>query len=195
VPTTATGPPPPAPPPGAVTTPLPRRAAATSRPKRARNSGFAASSARMAFAATGRPPGETPRNTRPMPPWPSCPTSRYGPIVCGSSGCSSLVKLNPHQISRGRSVLPTGADRTTINTVVRKRTCREALFGVSDPVLSSLGCGRTGRDAGRRLENGQDGVHQVHGEVVDGQDRPGRRVALHQAGLVAAGPDDETGHR
>ena len=86
------------------------------------------SSARMAFTATGRPPGETPRKTRPMPPWPSCPTSRYGPIVCGSSGCSSLVKLNPHQISRGRSVLPTGADRTTINTVVRKRTCREALW-------------------------------------------------------------------
>ena len=75
----------------AVNTPLTRRAAATSRPKRARNSGFAASSARMAFTATGRPPGETPRNTRPMPPWPSCPTSRYGPIDCGSSGCSSLA--------------------------------------------------------------------------------------------------------
>ena len=75
----------------AVNTPLTRRAAETSRPNRARNSGFAASSARMAFTATGRPPGETPRNTRPMPPWPSCPTSRYGPIDCGSSGCSSLA--------------------------------------------------------------------------------------------------------
>ena len=73
--------------------------------------------ARMAFTATGRPPGETPRNTRPMPPWPSCPTSRYGPIDCGSSGCSSLAnaKTPTTYISRSdRS--PYGADRTTINT-------------------------------------------------------------------------------
>jgi hypothetical protein len=45
----------------AVYTPLTRRAEATSRPNRVRNSGSAASSARMALTATGRPPGETPR--------------------------------------------------------------------------------------------------------------------------------------
>jgi len=83
----------------AVKAPLTRRAAATSRPNRLRNSESAASSARMAFTATGRPPGETPRYTRPIPPWPSRPTSRYGPIDCGSSGCSSLTKANPHQTS------------------------------------------------------------------------------------------------
>ena len=40
----------------AVNTPLTRRTAATSRPNRFRNSGSAASSARMTFTATGRPP-------------------------------------------------------------------------------------------------------------------------------------------
>jgi hypothetical protein len=30
----------------------------------------------MAFTATGRPPGDTPRKTCPMPPWPSRPTIR-----------------------------------------------------------------------------------------------------------------------
>ena len=79
----------------AVNTPLTRRAAATSRPNRFRNSGSDASSARTTFTATGRPPADTPRNTRPMPPLPSWPTSRYGPIVCGSSGCNSLTTLAP----------------------------------------------------------------------------------------------------
>src|ERR1017187_516601 len=80
----------------AVNTPLTLRAAATSRPNRIRNCGSVASSARMTFTATGRPPAETPRKTRPMPPPPSWPTSRYEPIVCGSPGCNSLTTLPPN---------------------------------------------------------------------------------------------------
>ncbi len=55
----------------AVKKPLTRRAASTSRAKRLRNCGSSASSARTTFTATGRPPGDRARNTRPMPPAPS----------------------------------------------------------------------------------------------------------------------------
>ena len=58
-----------------VKRPLTFRAAATSRRNRTRKSGSAASSLRMTFTATRRPPADRPRNTRPMPPLPSCPTS------------------------------------------------------------------------------------------------------------------------
>jgi len=70
----------------AVNTPPTLRAASTSRRNRVRKSGSAASSARMTFTAIGRPPAERPRNTCPMPPLPSRPSRRYGPIVRGSSG-------------------------------------------------------------------------------------------------------------
>ena len=98
----------------AVNTPLTLRAAATSRPNRIRKSGSAASSARMTFTATGRPPAETPRNTRPMPPPPSWPTSRYGPIVCGSPGCSPLTTLAPP--TSPKTPLPSFPTETTIMT-------------------------------------------------------------------------------
>src|ERR1035441_6563495 len=50
---------------GAVNKPLTFRATATSRRKRARNSGSVAKSARMTFTATAPPPAESPRNTCP----------------------------------------------------------------------------------------------------------------------------------
>ena len=87
----------------AVNTPLTCCAAATSRLNRTRNSGSAVSSARMAFTATGRPPGDTPRNTCPMPPSPSRPTRRYRPIVCGSPGCSSPTMLSSRRAVMGPS--------------------------------------------------------------------------------------------
>ena len=59
----------------AVNRPLTFRAAATSLPNRARNSGSAASSAWTIFTATGRPAADMPRNTRPMPPAPRRPSS------------------------------------------------------------------------------------------------------------------------
>ena len=59
----------------AVNRPLTFLAAATSVLNRVRNSGSAASSAWTTFTATGRPAAETPRNTRPMPPAPSRPSS------------------------------------------------------------------------------------------------------------------------
>ena len=68
----------------AVNRPLTRRTAATSRANRTRNSGSAARSARITFTATGLPPADRPRYTCPMPPRPSRPTSRYGPIRWGS---------------------------------------------------------------------------------------------------------------
>ena len=60
----------------AVNRPLTFCAAATSRRKRARKSGSVASSVRMILTAIGRPPADMPRNTCPMPPLPSCPSSR-----------------------------------------------------------------------------------------------------------------------
>ena len=59
----------------------------------------------------GRRPaaGDAPRYTRPMPPWPSCPTSRYGPIACGSPGCSSLTTFPP------AAIRPPTMDPNTIN--------------------------------------------------------------------------------
>jgi hypothetical protein len=45
---------------GAVNSPLTLRATATSRRKRARNSGSVARSARITLTATGRPPGDRP---------------------------------------------------------------------------------------------------------------------------------------
>jgi hypothetical protein len=60
----------------AVKKPLTRRAAATSRANRCRNCVSSASSARTTFTATGRPPGERARNTRPMPPEPSRASTR-----------------------------------------------------------------------------------------------------------------------
>ncbi len=59
----------------AVNRPLTFLAAATSMLNLARNSGSAASSAWMTFTATGRPAADMPRNTRPMPPAPSRPSS------------------------------------------------------------------------------------------------------------------------
>src|SRR6266699_621867 len=169
----------------AVNTPLTRRAAATSRPNRARNSGSAASSARMAFTATGRPPGETPRNTRPMPPWPSCPTSRYGPIACGSSGCSSLTKAKTPTTYFEFGPFSLRSRQNHDKYVARERTCPGAPFwAISTRVPSSPGrvrpgsgradhvrpgWGRAGRDAGRRLQVGRDGFPGVGYEprVVD----------------------------
>jgi 2-polyprenyl-6-methoxyphenol hydroxylase-like FAD-dependent oxidoreductase len=48
-------------------------------------------------------------------------------------------------------------------------------------------------DAGGGLEDGHDGVHEVGAEVLDGQDGPDRLLAVHQAALIAEGPDHETG--
>src|SRR5439155_21107799 len=45
-------------------------------------------SVRMTLTAMGRPPADMARKTCPIPPLPSCPSSRYGPISRGSSGCS-----------------------------------------------------------------------------------------------------------
>ena len=73
----------------AVNRPPTFRAAATSRPQRVRNPGSPASSGRMIFTATRRPPGDWPRNTWPIPPAPSRPSRRYGPAVGGSPACSS----------------------------------------------------------------------------------------------------------
>ena len=73
---------------GAVNRPLTFCAAAISRPNRIRNSACSASSARTIFTATSRPPGDRARNTRPIPPLPSRPSSQYGPTFCGSPGCS-----------------------------------------------------------------------------------------------------------
>ena len=101
---------------GAVNKPLTFRATSTSRRKRARNSGSVASSARTTFTATGRPPAERPRNTRPIPPAPSRPRSRYGPISRGSSGCSSLI-MSIHVLALlGRP----GAPRTTSHGAMRR---------------------------------------------------------------------------
>ena len=61
----------------AVNTPLTRRAAATSRPNRARNSGSTASSARMALTATGRPPG---RDAQEHPPHAALAKLSYQPV-------------------------------------------------------------------------------------------------------------------
>ena len=61
---------------GAVNTPPTLRAAATSRANRIRNPGSLASSARITFTATRRPPGDRPRNTWPIPPAPNRPNSR-----------------------------------------------------------------------------------------------------------------------
>jgi hypothetical protein len=94
----------------AVNVPLTLRAAATSCRNRVRNLGSAAGSARMTFTAIGCPSAESPRNTRPMPPLPSCPIRRYGPIACGSSGRSgAIIRIltTQHQVSRsGRYVVP-----------------------------------------------------------------------------------------
>jgi hypothetical protein len=83
-------------------------AAATSRPNRIRKSGSAASSSRMTFTATSRPPADRPRNTRPMPPLPSRPTSRYGPTCCGSPRCSSCTTTTPPGGSHGNNVAKHG---------------------------------------------------------------------------------------
>ena len=102
---------------GAVNWLLTLRATAISRRKRVRNSGSAARSARTTFTATGRPPSERPRNTRPMPPTPSCPRIRYGPITCGSPGCSSCHML-----------IPSLRKRTTVSTR-RYAAVRHAVHG------------------------------------------------------------------
>jgi hypothetical protein len=79
----------------AVNRPLTLRAAATSCLNPVRNLLSAASSARTSFTATGSPSAERPRNTRPMPPQPSRPDRRYGPIACGSSGRSGAITQIP----------------------------------------------------------------------------------------------------
>ena len=80
---------------GAVNIPLTLRATVISRRKRSRNSGSWARSARITFTATARPPGDRARYTRPMPPAPSRPRTRYGPISCGSPGFSSCIMPIP----------------------------------------------------------------------------------------------------
>ena len=65
------------------------------RANRVRNSACPASSARTSFTATSRPPGDRPRNTWPMPPAPSRPSSQYGPAFRGSRGCSSCAMPVP----------------------------------------------------------------------------------------------------
>ena len=79
----------------AVQMPFTLLAAATSCRNRARNSRSAASSARTSLTAIGCPWGEWLRNTRPMPPQPSCPDRRQGPTVCGSSGRSGAITQIP----------------------------------------------------------------------------------------------------
>lgn len=69
----------------AVHVPPTRRAAATSRANRLRNSGCWAYSACTTFTATVRPASERPRYTRPMPPAPRRAIRRYGPMLGGSS--------------------------------------------------------------------------------------------------------------
>ena len=59
----------------AVQKPPTARIAATSWRKRSRNPESSASSGRMTFTATGLPPGERARNTRPMAPCPSRPST------------------------------------------------------------------------------------------------------------------------
>jgi len=85
---------------GAVKVPVTVRAAATSRRNRTRNSWSPARRSSTTLIATGRPAGERPRYTTPMPPVPSRATSSYSPIRVGSvfsSGCtgSSLPALYP----------------------------------------------------------------------------------------------------
>jgi hypothetical protein len=84
----------------AVYSPLTSRAAATSRRNRMRNSGSAASSARITLTATSRPPTDRPRYTRPMPPLPRTAPRRYGPIRAGSLVCSSCFTPIPGQRHR-----------------------------------------------------------------------------------------------
>ena len=76
---------------GAVYAPLTDLAAATSRRNLVRNTGSAASSWWMTFTATGRPAGEYPRNTWPIPPAPSRARSRYGPTCRGSLAASGFT--------------------------------------------------------------------------------------------------------
>ena len=83
---------------GEVKIPLTCRAAAISRANRPRNSGSPASSARITFTATSRPPGDRPRYTRPMPPLPSRATSRYRPSRTGLPACTaSTARTSPRR--------------------------------------------------------------------------------------------------
>jgi serine/threonine protein kinase len=75
----------------------PRVIAATSRANRARNPGSPASSGRITFTATSRPPAERPRNTWPIPPAPSLPSSRYGPMDCGSPARKPSTMATPRR--------------------------------------------------------------------------------------------------
>src|SRR5262245_43305587 len=68
----------------AVNTPLTRRAAATSCANRARNPASSANSILIVLTATSRPAVDLPRNTCPIAPAPSRPSSTYGPIRSGS---------------------------------------------------------------------------------------------------------------
>ncbi len=65
--------------------PLTLRAATTSRANRARKPGLAASSARISFTATSRPPATHP----PHPAAAQPSSSRYFPACTGSPGCSA----------------------------------------------------------------------------------------------------------
>ena len=78
--------------------PLTCRAAATSRANLARNSRSAASSARISFTATSRPPGDWPRNTCPMPPAPSRPSSWYRPTRRGSPDSNGFTTRYPRPV-------------------------------------------------------------------------------------------------
>ena len=78
---------------GAVYAPLTLRAAATSCRNRWMNAWSRASSGYTTFTAIGRPAGEKPRYTRPMPPAPSLATSLYRPIRRGSSALRGSISV------------------------------------------------------------------------------------------------------
>lgn len=66
--------------------------AAASRRNRVGDSGWSLISSRIAFTATGRPPGDRPRRTCPMPPAPSRARICRTPVRAGSWGRSSSTR-------------------------------------------------------------------------------------------------------
>src|SRR5438309_2198448 len=86
----------------AVNAPLTRRAAATSCANRARNPASSANSILIVLTATSRPAVDRPRNTWPIAPAPSLPSSAYGPMRSGShrrsgssAGCTTMIAPSP----------------------------------------------------------------------------------------------------
>ncbi len=118
---------------GAVHAPPTRCAARTSWRKRARNSWRAASSPWTSLRATVRPRSERARKTRPMPPSPRRPRSRYAPMRCGSSGPSlSMVRFlpcGPHEDS------PAGLGRRGHGPSLRHTSPRSGSAALPGPPL------------------------------------------------------------